>query len=125
MSRPSFIAPAIVSGEVFVPLHHLHSFITLAGREEVRAGDVLRPLRDAGHDVDVDRRGIGEQHRARLHHRVELREHLLLDVHALEHRLDDDVGVGDLLVALAPAGCSGSRSSICACVRLPRLTLTA
>ena len=71
----------------------------------MRARDVLRPFRHRGELVDVQRRGVGEQQRARLHHLIELGEDRLLDVHFLEHRLDDDIAVLDVVVARQPDGC--------------------
>ena len=62
--------------------------------EEVGADDRLRPLRHAGQRVDVERGRVGGEQRAGTGHGVELRQHLLLERHALEHGLDDDVGAG-------------------------------
>ncbi len=44
--------------------------------------------------VDVQIAGVRREDRARLGEAVELAEHLLLDRHVLEHRLDDQVGGG-------------------------------
>ncbi len=83
----------------FGAAHDLEQFHHIGGREEMRAGDVLRALGRIGHDVDVDARSVREQQGAGLHRRVELFEHLLLDRDALEHRLDDNVGLSDIVVA--------------------------
>ena len=61
--------------------------------EEMQADhDPGREVR-AGDRVDVQRRCVGRENRARLHDPVERREHLLLDLHVLEHRLDHQIGV--------------------------------
>ena len=70
-------------------------------REEVHADDVLRTGHSRGQFVDVERRGIGGQHSARLRHRIELREHRLLQVHALHGGFDDDVGVAEVRIVEA------------------------
>ena len=59
----------------------------------MRAGDVAWAMCHRGKLVDVERRGVRQQQRARLHHLVQLGKDGLLDVHLFEHRLDDDVGV--------------------------------
>ena len=100
MSRPIFMAPAIVSIEVFVPLTTSHSFMTFAGAKKCAPPTSCGRFVTLGHDVDVDRGRIREQQRARLHHGVELREHVLLHVDALEHGLDHDIAVADVVVAL-------------------------
>jgi hypothetical protein len=87
-------------GRAFRPLHDLEQFHHIGRGEEMRAGDVLRPLCRIGHDVDVDARRVGVEQRARLHDLVEFLEHLLLDWNALEHRLDYDVAPCDVVEAL-------------------------
>ena len=72
----------------------------VGGHEEVRAGHDLGPLGDVGDLVDIERGGVGEEQRAGLHDLVEPGEHLLLDGHALEHRLDHGVAVADRLVGV-------------------------
>ena len=62
----------------------------------MQAEHVLRP-RDRGGDlVDVEIGGVGGKDGARLGYRVELAEHLLLHRHVLEHRLDDQVAIGEI-----------------------------
>jgi hypothetical protein len=73
-------------------LHHV------GRREEVRADDVLRTLRERGDLVHVERRRVRREDRPRLHDLVELPEHLFLDRHVLEDGLDDDVGLTDVVV---------------------------
>ena len=76
----------------FQQLHHV-------GRaEEVHADDVLGPLGDVGDLVDVERGGVGGEDGAGLGDLVELLEHLLLHAHLLEHRLDDEVRVLQVVV---------------------------
>ena len=60
------------------------------------AGDDVRPFRDAGDFIDVERGGVGEQQGAGLHHRVELAEDGLLGSHFLKDGLNGDVGVGEI-----------------------------
>ena len=62
----------------------------------MRADDLFRARGRGGDLVHVERRGIGRQDRLGLADRIEPREDLLLEVHLLEHRLDDDVGVLDV-----------------------------
>ena len=91
--RTSFIAVASTSFEVLAARTTSSSFITLAGLKK------CRPSTSCGREVTaaisftssvevlVARMAPG------LHDLVELLEHLLLDRHVLEHRLDDDVDV--------------------------------
>ncbi|MCY1207008.1 hypothetical protein D9M72_185920 [compost metagenome] len=63
----------------------------------MQANDRLR-ARGRGRDhVHVQRRGIGGKDGARFGDPVQLAEQLLLDLHVLEHRFDDQVGIGQLL----------------------------
>jgi hypothetical protein len=72
------------------PLQQLHH---VGRREEVHSDDVAWP-RDARRDlVDVELGGVGREDRARLGDLVEPAEHLLLHVHILVDRLDDEVAV--------------------------------
>ena len=75
--------------------HDLEQLHDIGRREEVQADHVLRPRRAGGDLVDVEIGGVGGEDRARLGDLVELAEHLLLDVHILEHRLDDQVAIGE------------------------------
>ncbi len=52
-----------------------------------------------GHLGDRQRRGVGRQHALRRDDRLDLGEHLLLDLDLLEDGLDDEVGVGEGLLA--------------------------
>ena len=63
--------------------------------EEVQADDPLRVLELRRHLGHRQRRGVGGQHALGRDDRLDLGEHLLLDRHLLEHRLDDEVGVGE------------------------------
>ena len=77
--------------------HHLEQLHHVGRREEVQAEHVLRP-RGRGRDlVDVEIGGVGGEDRARLGDLVELAENLLLDLHILEHGLDDQVAIGEVL----------------------------
>ena len=66
----------------------------------MRPRHVLWPLRRSRDLVDVDRRGVAEQQRTRLHRVVELGEDLLLHRNLLEHRFDHRVAIRDISVAL-------------------------
>jgi hypothetical protein len=64
--------------------------------------DGLRPLRHAGDFVDIETAGVGGEDRAGFHNRVEPGKDVLLDVHAFEHRLDDEVAVGQAVETETP-----------------------
>ncbi len=73
--------------------HDLQQAHHVRGREEVQADDRVGALRDARDLVDVQARSVGGEDRALLDDAVELAEHLLLDVHVLEHGFDHQVAV--------------------------------
>ena len=75
--------------------HRLEQLHHVGRAEEVQADHVLGALGHRGDLVDVERRGVGGEDRARLADRVELAEDVLLELHVLEHRLDHDVLVGE------------------------------
>ena len=78
-----------------VAAHDLQQLHDVGRREEVQADDVFRPLGHRGDLVDVrGRRCWWRGSRPACTMRVELGEDVLLDVHALEHRLDHEVAVG-------------------------------
>ena len=77
--------------------HDLQQLHHVRRAEEMRTEHGARPLRHVRDSVDVEIGGIGGQNRRRLGDLVELREDLLLDIHFLEHRLDDEVGVRDVV----------------------------
>ncbi|MNZ66335.1 hypothetical protein D3C78_845560 [compost metagenome] len=62
----------------------------------MQADHVLRAAGEGGDLVDVEGRGVGSEDGAGLAYLVEGGEHLALDLHALEHRLDHQVGVGQV-----------------------------
>ena len=78
--------------------HHFQQPHHVGRAEEVQADHVLRALGERGDLVDVEVRGVGGQDRTGLADFVERAEDLLLDVHVLEHRLDHEVGVGQVVV---------------------------
>ena len=59
----------------------------------MQTDDAFRTLGRRRDLIDIEVRGVGGEDRARLGDGVELAEHLFLDVHVLEHRLDDEVRV--------------------------------
>ena len=73
--------------------HDLEQLHDVRRAEEMRPEHVLRALRHGGDLVHVERRGVGGEDRAGLCDPVEVGEDALLEVHLLEHRLDDEVGV--------------------------------
>mmetsp|Transcript_21061 Transcript_21061/g.81577 ORF Transcript_21061/g.81577 Transcript_21061/m.81577 type:complete len:639 (-) Transcript_21061:1062-2978(-) len=79
--------------------HHFQQLHHVGRAEEVHAHHVLRAAGERGNLVDVQRRGVGGQDRAGLGDGVELLEHRLLDADLLEHRLDDQVAVLEVVVA--------------------------
>ena len=92
---PSCIAVSSTSGAVLSPRTTSSSFMTLAGEKKCMPTHVAR-ARDAGRDlVDVEVGGVGGEDRAGLGDLVEPAEDLLLDVHILVDRLDDQVAVGE------------------------------
>ena len=87
---------------VFSSLFGAHNFKQphhVGRAEKVRADHVLRPFREAGNFVHVERRGIRREDGTGLHHAVQLVEDFLLDAQLLEHCLDHHVGVFQIVVA--------------------------
>ena len=78
------------------------SRITLAGEKKCMPDHRLGSLRHRRDLVDVQRAGVGGQHGAGLADGVELGEHVLLDVHALEHGLDDEIDGGQVVERQRP-----------------------
>ena len=78
--------------------HVLHQLHHVRRAEEVGADDLVRPAGGARDLVDVECRGVAGQDCLLLAHGVQLAEHLLLEPHLLEHRLDDDVNLGQVAV---------------------------
>ena len=64
----------------------------------MQADHPIGPAGRRGNLVHVEIAGVGRQDRARLHDGIELAEHLLLDVHQLEHRLDHQVAIGEVRI---------------------------
>ena len=84
--RVEGLVAGLVAADQLAQRHHRHR------REEVGADDRLGPLGHRGDLGDRDRAGVGAEHRAVPADPVQLAEDLLLDLEALERRLDDDVG---------------------------------
>ena len=61
--------------------------------EEMQADDVFRSLGKGGDGIQVQRRSVRGENGARLAHRIQLLEDLLLDAHLLEYRFDHHVDV--------------------------------
>ena len=107
-----FIAVAIDRLRGLVAAHDFEQPHHVGGREEMHA-DAPSPGRlvDGGDLVDVEIGGVGGEDRAGLGDRVELGEHVLLDRHVLEHRLDDEVAVGERGEIERPASAAPMRFS--------------
>jgi hypothetical protein len=80
--------------------HDLEQRHDVGRHEEVQTDDFVGTLGHRGHLVDVERRSIRSEDALGLHDPVELREDFFLDVHVFEDGLDDDVGVGELIVVV-------------------------
>ena len=89
------MAVAITGFAVFAPRTTSSSRITLAGEKKCMPMHMIGPAGDGRDLVDVEIGGVGGEDRALLGDRVELAEDLLLDLHVLEHRLDDEVAIGE------------------------------
>ena len=106
--RGEGLVAGLVAAHQLAEGHHRHR------REEVRADDRLRPgghRRDPG---DRDGRGVGGEHGARRAPAGRARANSsLLDLQALEDRLDDEVGLGSrsprsVVVVIRPSAASAS-----------------
>ena len=92
--RASFMQVLITSFEVWSARTISSSFITLAGEKKCRpitaSGRLVTEAISSMFSPEV----LVARIAPRLADRVELGEHVLLDVHPLEHGLDDEVAVG-------------------------------
>ena len=68
-------------------------------REEVDADELRRALRGLREARDRQRRGVAREHRVLRDHGLGLRGDVGLDLAVLEHRLDDEVGAREVVVA--------------------------
>lgn len=75
--------------------------------EEVQADDTLRPCRGLRQDIDVEARGIARQYRCRRQMAIELGKHGPLELEVFGNRLDDQVGIAELVHALDDAQRTG------------------
>ena len=82
-----------------VALDDLHQRQHRGRVEVVEAADLLGPQRGVADLGDRQRGGVRGQDRVAGGDRVELAEDGLLDLHALGHRLDDEVDIAEALVA--------------------------
>ena len=78
--------------------HHFEQLHDIGRAEEVHADHVLRTFGEIGDLVHVERRGVGGQYCAGLGDLVEFLEHGLLDADFLEYRLDDQVGILEIVI---------------------------
>ena len=125
MSRPSFIAAAIVAGEVFVPSTTSNSFMTLAGAKKcvpaTASGRLVAPaiLSMSIAEVLVSSSAPGFITAS------SFGEHLLLHVACCSNTASITRRSRRSPRSVSTGSISARRLSISACVRLPRLTLTA
>ncbi len=114
----SAITVASTSLPVFAPRTTSSSFITLAGLKKcmptTSCGRLVNAAIWSTSSVEV----LRGQDRAGLHHLVERLEDLFLDAHVLEHGLDHQVGVLDVVV-----GQRGVRAAPCAASYLSGFSL--
>ena len=68
--------------------------------EEMQADDVAGPVGRGSNLVDVERRRICCEHGARFNRSVQRGEHVFLDRHALDDRLDDEIRIREVIVGL-------------------------
>ena len=78
--------------------HDFEQAHDVRGAEEMLADHHLRALGRGGDFIDVEVRGVGGQDAGRLGDGVDFGEHLLLERHAFEHGLDDDVRLFETVV---------------------------
>ena len=79
--------------------YHLKQLHHICRAEKMQPHDILWTLGEAGNPVQIERRSIAGENRARLHHAVELAEYLLFDADILEHSFNDEVGILDIVIA--------------------------
>src|SRR5579864_2520485 len=84
------------------PAHVLQQLHDVRGTEEMRANHLLRTRGAGGDRIDVEGRGVGGENGVRGGHAIELGEDLFLNLHILEHRLDDDVRRVELAIIAGP-----------------------
>jgi hypothetical protein len=96
MVLASFIAVAITSTAVVAPTHDLQQPHDVRRREEVQAQHISRTRGAGGNRVDVEIGGVAGEDRAGFGDAVQAREHVLLDRHLLEHRLDHEIAVREI-----------------------------
>ena len=77
-------------------LDDFHQRHLVDGREEVDPDEVLLPLDTGRQTGDRQRRGVRPEQRVGLDDVFDLLEHLVLEVLALEHRLDHEVDAGQV-----------------------------
>ena len=102
--------------------HHLDQAHHVRRAEEMKADDAGRTRGRGGDRVDVERGGVGREHRLRLGDAIDIAEDLLLELHVLEHRFDDQIRH-----ALTPSSSrrgviAATRCATASAVRRPRLT---
>ena len=81
-----------------LPLDHLDQPHHRGRIEEVEADHLVGTRRSRADLRDRQCRGVGSEDRVARRHLVDLREHRLLDLHPLGHRLDHEVHVTEALV---------------------------
>src|SRR5690606_16191399 len=77
--------------------HFLKQLHNIGGAEEMKADDIVGPRGDRADLVDIERRGVGREDGALLTDPVEFGENLFLHIHIFEDRLDNDIGIANIL----------------------------
>src|ERR1019366_3631453 len=78
--------------------HDFQEFGDIRGAEEMQPHHILRPAREIRDLVQIQGRGVGGEDCPRLRLLIEPLEHLLLHLQVLEHGLDDQIRVRDVIV---------------------------
>ncbi len=93
IALPIAIAVASTCGRGLGAAHDFEQPHDVGRREEVHADDAFGARRARGDFIDIEVAGVRREDGAGLGDAVELAENLLLDVHVLEHRFDDQIGI--------------------------------
>jgi hypothetical protein len=80
------------------PAHDFQELGDVRRTEEMQSDDILWTVGDGSDLVEIERGGIRCEDGAHPRLAIERLEHLLLHPHVLEHRLDDKVGIRDVVV---------------------------
>ena len=82
----------------FFTAHDFQQLHNVSGAEKVRANHVLRAFGKRSNLVHVQRRGVGRQNCAWLHHAVQLGKNFFFHAHLFKHGFDHHVSVFQVVV---------------------------